>query len=303
MKILVLGGNKGFIGSHLDGKLHKLFDCKFVSMRNFDWKIEKFSPNCIINLVGKAHDFSGTAKEEDFYYANFELAKKAFQIFLDSEAHVFIHISSLSAVEEIEASKPLSEITAYNCVSPYGKSKKAAEEWLLTQTLPLGKKLIILRPPMVHGAGDRGNLKQLYQMVSKGIPYPLALFKNKRSFLSIKNFCFYIEQIVLNIDQMETGIYNIADDETLSSNEIVKIIKEVTGLNTPVFPLPKRFIRWVSKVGDHTSLPLNTWRLKKLTGTLVISNKKIKIALDIQRLPRTAKEGLRETIRSFKEES
>ncbi|UZJ65444.1 hypothetical protein OKW96_04415 [Sphingobacterium sp. KU25419] len=73
---------------------------------------------------------------------------------------------------------------------------------------------------------------------------------------------------------MDSGIYHLADDETLSSNEIVKIIKEETGWNTPVLPLPKRFVRWISKVGDRTTLPLNTWRLKKLTSNLVVSNKK-----------------------------
>lgn len=299
MKVLILGGNSGFIGSHLSDKLGNSFDCKFVSMRNFDWLSENFSPKCVINLVGKAHDFTGTATEQDFYFANFELAKKAFQIFIDSDASVFIHVSSLAAIEEIESLKPLSEIASYNPLSPYGKSKRAAEEWLLEQTLPFGKKMIILRPPMVHGSGDKGNLNQLYKLVSKGIPYPLTQFKNKRSFLSVENFCYFIEQILFKKDNMETGIYHLADDETLSSNEIIKIIKEETGFNTPCLPLPKSLIRWVSRVGDRTTLPLNTWRLKKLTSTLVVSNKKIKIALSIQRLPLTAKEGLRETIRSF----
>ncbi|KKX51723.1 NAD-dependent epimerase/dehydratase family protein [Sphingobacterium sp. IITKGP-BTPF85] len=188
MKVLVLGGNSGFIGSHLSKSLASSFDSKFVSMRNLDWMVEDFSPNCIINLVGKAHDFTGLAKEEDFYYANFELAKKAFQIFLSSPASVFIHISSLAAIEEIEAPNPLSEFATYNSVTPYGKSKRAAEEWLLAQTLPFGKKLIILRPPMVHGEGDKGNLNQLFKLVNKGIPYPLTKFKNKRSFLSIEIF-------------------------------------------------------------------------------------------------------------------
>lgn len=300
MKVLVLGGNNGFIGSHLSKSLAKSFDCKFVSMRNFDWLSDNFSPNCVINLVGKAHDFTGSAKEEDFYYANYELAKKAFQLFIESPANLFIHISSLAAIEEIEAPASLSEIANYNSVTPYGKSKRAAEEWLLEQTLPMGKKMIILRPPMVHGAGDKGNLNQLYKLVSKGIPYPLVKFKNKRSFLSIENFCFFIEQILIKRDKMESGIYHLADDETLSSNEIVKIIKEETGFNTPCLPMPKGIVRWVSKIGDRTTFPLNTWRLKKLTSNLVVSNKKIKIALSIQRLPRTAKEGLRETIRSFK---
>ncbi|UZJ66447.1 sugar nucleotide-binding protein [Sphingobacterium sp. KU25419] len=88
----------------------------------------------------------------------------------------------------MEAPKALSEVAVYNPVSCYGKSKRAAEEWLLEQALPLGKKLIILRPPMVHGSGDKGNLNQLYKLVSKGIPYPLARFKISVLFFPLKIF-------------------------------------------------------------------------------------------------------------------
>lgn len=303
MKVLILGGNNGFIGSHLNRKLKDPFQCEFVSMRNQSWMKHNISANCIINLVGKAHDFTGKATEDDFFYANFELAKKAFDLFISSQAKVFIHISSLAAIEEIESAASLSENTTYNSVTPYGRSKQAAEEWLLSQNLPTDKKLIILRPPMVHGAGDKGNLKQLFSIVSKGIPYPLVRFKNKRSFLSIDNFCFYIEQILLQNENLSSGIYHLSDDETLSSNEIVKIMKEETGLKVPCFPLPKRIISFLSKLGDHSrAFPLNTWRLKKLTSNLVVSNKKIKVALAIERLPKTAKEGLRETIRALKQQ-
>lgn len=302
MNVLVLGGDSGFLGGHLSRKLKDPFQCKFVSMRDLSWMADNFNADCIINLVGKAHDFTGKAVEEDFFYANFELAKKAYQIFVTSQASVFIHISSLAAIEEVESSKSLSETANYNSVSPYGKSKQAAEEWLMQQKLPPNKKLIILRPPMVHGAGDKGNLKQLYKLVSKGIPYPLVRFKNKRSFLSIENFCFFVEQILLQHKKMDTGIYHLADDETLSSNEIVNVMKQETGLKVPCFPLPKHIIRWLSRLGDHSrALPLNTWRLKKLTSNLVVTNKKIKLALAIQRLPKTAKQGLRETIQSFKQ--
>lgn len=303
MKVLILGGNNGFIGSHLSTKLKDPFQCEFVSMRNLSWVKDNISADCMINLVGKAHDFTGKATENDFFYANFELAKKAFDLFISSQAKVFIHISSLAAIEEVESAKSLAENANYNSVSPYGRSKQAAEEWLLSQQLPADKKLIILRPPMVHGAGDKGNLKQLFSIVSKGIPYPLVRFKNKRSFLSIDNFCFYIEQILLQNEKLSSGIYHLSDDETLSSNEIVKIMKQETGLKIPCFPLPKRIISFLSKLGDHTrAFPLNTWRLKKLTSNLVVSNKKIKVALQIERLPKTAKEGLRDTIRALKQQ-
>ncbi|WET70843.1 NAD-dependent epimerase/dehydratase family protein [Sphingobacterium sp.] len=303
MKVLILGGSNGFIGSHLSKNLKVPFQCEFVSMRNLSWMKNNISADCMINLVGKAHDFTGKATKNDFFYANFELAKKAFDLFIASPAKLFIHISSLAAIEEVESAKSLSENASYNSVSPYGRSKQAAEEWLLSQELPPDKKLIILRPPMVHGPGDKGNLKQLFSIVSKGIPYPLVRFKNKRSFLSIDNFCFYIEQILLQNKKLSSGIYHLSDDETLSSNEIVKIMKQETGLKVPCFPLPKRIISFLSKLGDHTrAFPLNTWRLKKLTSNLVVSNKKIKVALAIERLPKTAKEGLRDTIRALKQQ-
>ncbi|WP_312340388.1 NAD-dependent epimerase/dehydratase family protein [Sphingobacterium sp.] len=303
MKVLVLGGSNGFLGSHLKKKLKEPIQCEFVSMRNLNWSKESFPTDCIINLVGKAHDFTGKATEEDFFFANFELAKKAFHMFISSQAKLFIHISSLAAIEEVESAKSLSENATYNAISAYGRSKQAAEEWLMSQQLPADKKLIVLRPPMVHGAGDKGNLKLLFAIVSKGIPYPLVRFKNKRSFLSVDNFCFFIEQILLQNEKLSSGIYHLSDDETLSSNEIVKIMKQETGLKIPCFPLPKRIISFLSKLGDHTrAFPLNTWRLKKLTSNLVVSNKKIKVALAIERLPKTAKEGLRDTIRSLKKQ-
>ncbi|MGB3104197.1 NAD-dependent epimerase/dehydratase family protein [Sphingobacterium siyangense] len=303
MKVLVLGGSSGFLGSHLKRKLKDPIQCEFVSMRNLNWSKDNYPTDCMINLVGKAHDFTGQASEDDFFFANFELAKKAFNIFVASQAKLFIHISSLAAIEEVESAKSLSENATYNSVSPYGKSKQAAEEWLMKQQLPSDKKLIILRPPMVHGAGDKGNLKQLYSIVSKGIPYPLVRFKNKRSFLSVDNFCFFVEQILVQNEKINSGIYHLSDDETLSSNEIVNIMKQETGLKIPCFPLPKRIVSFLSKIGDHSrAFPLNTWRLKKLTSNLVVSNKKIKVALAIERLPKTAKEGLRDTIRSLRQQ-
>src|SRR5690606_16164829 len=116
--------------------------------------------------------------------------------FLESDADLLIHISSLAAIEEFESATPLTESDECHPQSWYGQSKHTAEEWLFAQQLPENKKLIIVRPPMVHGPRDKGNLDLLYKLISKGIPYPLASFDNKRSFISIDNFSFFIEQII-----------------------------------------------------------------------------------------------------------
>src|SRR5690606_12663074 len=105
-------------------------------------------------------------------------------------------------------------------------------------------------PPMVHGPGDKGNLALLYKLISKGIPYPLSSFDNSRSFISIDNFSFFIQQIIEHQDKLDSGIYHIADDESISTKEIIEIIKNVTGKNVPNIALPKFLVKGIAKIGD-----------------------------------------------------
>lgn len=295
--MIVISGSTGFIGQNL---LLALDRAVGLSLRTEGWRQQLSSASTIINLAGKAHDHEGTAKEEDYYYANVKLAKDVFHTFVNSSASLLIHVSSLAALEEFEASTPLTESHLCNPVSWYGQSKRAAEEWLLAQELPADKKLIILRPPMVHGPGDKGNLGLLYKLISKGIPYPLTSFNNSRSFISIDNFCFFIQQIIENQETLESGIYHVADDEPVSTNELIEIIKNVTGKKVLDIALPKFLVKGLAKIGDLIPIPLNSKRLKKMTSDLLISNEKIKQALGVDKLPLTAREGLEKTIRSFR---
>ena len=302
MSVVKIIGASGFIGKNLLNQLEQEgVQAECLSLRKDSWQDDLNEPYCgIINLVGKAHDHKGTVTQQDYFYANVELAKRVFQAFIDSSASLLIHISSLAALEEFESSVPLDESGSCNPVSWYGKSKRDGEQWLLAQELPADKKLIILRPPMVHGPGDKGNLGLLYKLISKGIPYPLASFDNKRSFISIDNFIFFIKQIIDHHDELDSGIYHIADDQPVSTNEIIDIIKQVTKKNVPNIALPKFIVNGLAKIGDILPIPLNTKRLKKMTSDLLVSNEKIKRTLGIEKLPLTAKEGLEKTIRSFR---
>jgi len=301
MKTIAVIGASGFIGKNLLNYLEDGgFEAESLSLRNDSWRNDLGKPyRGIINLVGKAHDHKGTATQDDYNYVNVELIKQIFNAFVESDANLLIHVSSLAALEEFESSNPLKESDPCHPVSLYGKSKREAEEWLLAQKLPANKKLIIVRPPMVHGPGDKGNLGLLYKLISKGIPYPLSSFENNRSFISIENFSFFIQQIIESQEKIDSGIYHVSDDEPVSTKEIIEIIKKVTGKNTPDIALPKFFVNGIAKVGDFIPIPLNSKRLKKMTGDLLVSNTKIKQALGIDQLPLTAKEGLEKTIRSF----
>jgi nucleoside-diphosphate-sugar epimerase len=294
MKITLTGAS-GFAGTNLLQYLKK-FDIQKLSLRyQQSQQIDLENTDAIIHLSGKAHDLKKVSQSQDYYNANFELTKQLYDAFLKSEAKKFIFISSVKAAADTVVGI-LKEDMMPHPQTHYGKSKLMAEQYIQAQDLPEGKAYYILRPCMIHGPGNKGNLNLLYQLVKRGIPYPLASFENQRSFLSVENLCFVIKEILEH--DIPSGIYNLADDESLSTNELVKEIALTLNLKPKLWKIPASFIKSAAKIGDQFSLPLNTERLTKLTENYVVSNQKIKAALG-KELPISTREGLKKTISSF----
>ena len=205
-------------------------------------------------------------------------------------------MSSVKAVADVVQSV-LIEDTIPNPITVYGKSKLAAEIYILSKEIPGNKRVYILRPCMIHGPNNKGNLNLLYSFVSKGIPYPFGKYVNKRSFVSVENLCFIINELIDN-SKIESGIYNIADDISLSTTDLVQVMSEVLCKPTRVLKLPKLFVRFMAKVGDFLPIPINSERLLKLTENYEVSNLKIKKAIQ-KKLPLSSNEGIKKTVISF----
>jgi len=252
--------------------------------------------SAFIHLAGKAHDLKKTSEDKEYFEVNTELTKKFFDQFLESQCETFIYMSSVKAVAD-EVEGILEESVIPNPITAYGKSKLAAEEYINNQKLPEGKRVYILRPCMIHGPGNKGNLNLLYNFVSKGIPYPFGKYKNQRSFLSVENLCFVIKELIENTS-IPSGVYNIADDKTLSTKELVTTIGHIINKPAKILNTPKFLVHLIAKVGDVLPLPINSERVQKLTENYCVSNAKIKKAIG-KELPLTAEEGIERTIQSF----
>jgi nucleoside-diphosphate-sugar epimerase len=310
MKLLITGIH-GFVGSNLVAALGDKFEIYGLDIVAPDKKGVKktYSWNdldngavpqvdAIIHLAGKAHDTKNKSAADVYFKINTGLTQKTYDYFVASAASKFIFFSSVKAAADFVPGDVLTEDVVPNPVGPYGESKIKAEQYIQSKPYPDGKQVYILRPCMIHGPGNKGNLNLLYSVVRKGIPWPLGSFDNKRTFTSIDNLTFVINGLLTK--SVKSGIYHMADDDAVSTNHLIELICQSLGKKAHIWHVNKGLIECAAKVGNVLRLPLNSDRLNKLTENYVASNAKIKHALGVNRMPVSAEQGLLKTLNSFK---
>ena len=295
--------------------------------------------DAIIHLAGKAHDTKNKSAADVYFKVNTGLTQKMFDYFLAHDSiKKFIQFSTVKSAADRVEGEFLTEECIPTPVGPYGESKIAAENYIIEKFAPEAlkrpfhnftdedavafaevqepngskgsknssgsrikvqgeKQVYIMRPCMIHGPGNKGNLNLLYGVVSKGIPWPLGAFENRRSFTSIGNLQEVIKGLLTK--DVPSGIYHMGDDEALSTNELIEVICSALGKKAHIWRIPRGLMNGVAKIGDVLHLPLNSLRMQKLTENYVVSNAKIKAALGMKEMPVRAKDGLKETIKSF----
>ena len=314
MKVLITGVH-GFVGSNLVEYLKAQNDIygldiicseKDGVLKTFSWDDLEAGHiptiDAIIHLAGKAHDTKNKSAADVYFKINTGLTQKIFDYFRASGAKKFVFFSTAkAAADRVEG--VLTEDVIPTPVGPYGESKIMAEKYILdalseSSSDVVNKGVYIFRPCMIHGPGNKGNLNLLYSVVRKGIPWPLGAFENRRTFTSIENICFAVNGVLTT--DVESGIYNMGDDDALSTNELIEEICTSLGKKAHIWRLPKGLMTGIAKLGGWLHLPLNPDRLQKLTENYVSSNAKIKAALRVDRMPVDAREGLQRTLESFK---
>ncbi|MCM0343132.1 NAD-dependent epimerase/dehydratase family protein [Bacteroides fragilis] len=334
MNILITGVH-GFVGSNLVKALSSnniIYGLDIVTpekegvAKTFSWdelpQLTNMQINAVIHLAGKAHDTHNKSAADIYFKVNTGLTQKIFDWYMANPTpKKFIFFSTVKSVADHVPGDILTEECVPTSVGPYGESKVQAENHIIQSFAPAAmerpfhnfsdadvsdsfkvsdgsnKQVYIMRPCMIHGPGNKGNLNLLYGVVKKGIPWPLGAFENRRSFTCIDNLCYVINGLLTK--DVESGIYHMGDDEALSTNELIELICEALGKKAHIWHLPKGLMNGMSKLGGWCHLPLNPLRMQKLTENYVVSNDKIKKALGVDKMPVRANEGIMKTVRSF----
>ena len=196
MNILITGIH-GFVGSNLVVALkerHGLYGLDIVTpekdgvIKTFSWDdLDKEMPefDAVIHLAGKAHDTKNRNAADTYFKINTGLTQRIFDWFLARPSiKKFIFFSTVKSAADSVQGDILTEECVPVPIGPYGESKIKAENYIIERFAPEalgnlyhafgdssiypGKQVYIMRPCMIHGPGNKGNLNLLYNVVSKG---------------------------------------------------------------------------------------------------------------------------------------
>ena len=266
MKILVTGAS-GFIGRHLISTLIARGEQVVAVSRyqpapkvNIEWKL---SPeldgltdwtallsgcDAVVHLAGVAHRrvTDRNAYAAELQRVNVDATARLYAAACGAGISQFIFVSSLAAV----TSRSIGAVNAGTppCpTNPYGRSKLAAEETLAELGKQGGIPLTVLRPPVIYGAGNPGNMERILRLIRSGLPLPFGSLHNRRSFLYVGNLCDAVHRCLVAPTPV-AGTYLLSDNRDLSTSELIQLIAKTSGRGTRLWPFPTSLWRLVSRL-------------------------------------------------------
>lgn len=253
-----------------------------------DWRAALRGCRAVVHLAARVHHTSETADAAMMQYrqtncaATLNLAEQAAQ----AGIRRFLFISTAKVHGE-GRSTPYRESDALAPVGAYAVSKAEAETGLLELSRRTGMPVTILRPPLVYGPGVRANFLQLMRLADRGLPFPLASVRNRRSIVSVANLVSAIEAALADRTP-EACSFLVADEPALSTAALIRHMALALGRPDRLwsFPLP-----WLSAAAKMLG---RSEQLDKLTGTFTLDTTRIREQLGWQQVQSTT-DALAET--------
>ncbi|NJL83606.1 MAG: NAD-dependent epimerase/dehydratase family protein [Chloroflexaceae bacterium] len=321
MKTILVTGTTGFIASHL---LPLLTDYRIIAaIRNpcrslstaphrtvvvgdingqTDWQSALQSVEAVIHLAARAHILQDQTSDREaaFHRINVEGTANLARQSLEAGVKQFILMSSIGAVATL-SDRILSESSPCRPDTPYGRSKLAAEQGLIELCQNQSMTWTIIRPTLVYGAGNPGNMERLMNLVDRGRPLPLGAIKNRRSFVYVGNL---VDAILTCLEhpQAANQRFLISDGQDVSTPALVHLIAQQRGQNSQLLPIPPGLLRLAGKLGDtwqnlrQRPVSLNSETIDRLLGSLYVDSSYIRDRLNWHP-PYTMEQGLAQTLK------
>lgn len=238
---------------------------------------EGLKPQCVVHLAARVHVMNDDAADPDaaFHATNVEGALRVAQAARRNGAQRFVFVSSIKAVAEADAGRPLREDDAPAPQDAYGRSKLAAEQALIRYGQETGLEVVIVRPPLVYGPEVRANFLRLMDAVWKGTPLPLASVSAMRSLVYVDNLADALAHCVSD-SRAANQCFHVTDGEDPTVANLARLLG--THLQKParLLPVPVGLLRAAGRLLNR--LP----QIERLVGSLRVDSSRIREVLDWQ---------------------
>ncbi len=223
MKKILITGKNSYIGTSFEKYMNHFADnyqIDKISVEGDKWREHDFSKyDVVFDVAGIAHIKITPDMKDTFYKVNRDLAIELCEKAKHEGVSQFIYLSSMNVYGDTSEL-----ITKYIAPSPknfYGDSKLQADTSIQKMNTDIFK-VVSIRPPVVYGAGCKGNYPKLSKLARLCPVFPA--YNNTRSMIYIDNLC---ELIRLIIDNCDHGIFHPQNREYISTLKMVKEIAKV----------------------------------------------------------------------------
>lgn len=305
--VLVTGAT-GFIGGHLcsylDAKGYRVrgtfrpgesregYPAKMSWVRIKDigsyseWQESLVGIDYVVHLAALAHRVGKEAQGRfDEYMSVNAIGSQwlARSIADNSEVKRFVFLSSVGAVRTLSA-KRLDETSPCEPDTDYGRSKRVAELLIQEELRNSVSDWCIIRPTLVYGPGNPGNMARLLGLVSRGVPLPLGGIKNVRSFLFVGNLVDLIEKILAH-PGASRRIFMVSDGEDISTSELILRLAKCVQKRLRLISVPIFLLKVFGHIGDWINgwvglnIGLDSYSVERLTGSLYVDTRAVRESL------------------------
>jgi nucleoside-diphosphate-sugar epimerase len=254
-----------------------------------DWHAALAGVDAVVHLAARAHVLDEASPDAFALYraVNALGALKLAEAAAAAGVRRFVFLSSVRAHGARTTGAPFTESSPLAAEDPYGRSKAEAEVGLARVARGTALEPVVLRPPLVYGAGARGNFARLVKLVGRGIPLPLGSVRNRRSLVYVGNL---VDAIVRSLDHPAAAgqTFLVSDGEDVSTPELVRRIARALGRPARLIAVPPALLRLGGALAGRKD------DVARLLDDLVVDSSPIRRTL-AWRPPYTLDQGLTET--------
>ena len=248
-----------------------------------DWSEALDGVDYVVHLAALAHQVgrSGQNRCEEFMRVNADGTRALAHQAVDSGVKRLVFMSSAGAAATL-SDRVLDESSPCCPDTDYGRSKLAGEE-AVAQEMRDSAEWCIIRPPLVYGPGNPGNMARLIGLIAKGIPLPTATDRGKRSFIYVGNLCGAIETCLVHANATRRTFF-VTDGPPVSTAGLIRLLSYYAGRSPRFASIPMPVLSIAASLGDAIGrisgreLPITSYSLDRLCGSLVLDDTAIRSA-------------------------